>query len=83
MPASIGETSSWTPMTPVEATTTSSALDRQPLGDELGHAPGRRDAGLAVAGVRVAGVDDDRLRVAVGEVLARDDEGLADNLVRV
>ena len=55
--------------------------DRQPLGDQRGHAPRRRDSRLAVAGVRVARVDDDGLGIAVGEVLPRDDEGLADDLV--
>ena len=60
-----------TPMTPVEATTTSSA--RQPTARATSSARLARvgEPRLAGAGVGAAGVDDDRARAAGGEVLPR------------
>ena len=56
------------PITPVEQTPTSRALEAERLGDGVAHRVGVADALHAGAGVGIAGVGDDGAEVALAQV---------------
>ena len=74
MPAAMRSIGSCVPMTPVEATTTSCGSMPSFSPAELRHLDGVVQALLAGRGVGAAGVGHDRLRLAVRQVLLRDEQ---------
>ena len=84
MPSVTLRGSSDTPITPVDATSTSSASQPSARAVFGGHQLRDRRPGVAGARVGAAAVDDDRARPAAarGEMLARDDHRRRDGEVR-